>query len=123
METLTFAGIKGTVTEVSPQGNFVTFTLFDRVSIVGTTDNQFGWEERPDNDSGFLGFITYIGTDGTVTDIEQINGIISEFNGYFRSGEEVARPAKRVTGYPYEVKVRGLQAESMAQICTELIFN
>ncbi|MEB3190437.1 MAG: hypothetical protein VKL42_08860 [Snowella sp.] len=123
METLTFAGIKGTIKEVSPEGNFVTVELFDRVSIVGTFSNQWGWDEQPDEESGFVSFITYIGTDGTVTDIEKLNNVISEHNGYIRKGEEVARPSKRTSGYPYEVKVRGLSADSIKHICTNLIFD
>ena len=76
METITFAGINGVIKEVSPHGNFITVVLFDRLVIVGTTDNQFNWDENRDEESGFLAFITYIGTTGENEDLLKISELI-----------------------------------------------
>lgn len=120
METITFAGINGVIKEVSPHGNFITVVLFDRIVIVGTTDNAFGWDEKPDDESGFIGFITYIGTDGTFDDLININTLIKDYGGYFNKNEGIARDSKRIEAYPYEIKVRGFKPEDIESIATGL---
>ena len=123
METITFAGINGVIKEVSPHGNFITVVLFDRLVIVGTTDNQFNWDENKDEESGFLGFITYIGTTGEFDDLMNINALVQHYGGYFNKNEGEARESKRVEAYPYEIKVRGLKPEDIKLLGTNLIFN
>ena len=123
METITFAGINGVIKEVSPHGNFITVVLFDRLVIVGTTDNQFGWDENRDEESGFLAFITYIGTTGENEDLLKISELIDKYDGYFNKNEAVARDSKRVEAYPYEIKVRGLKPEDIKLLGTNLIFD
>ena len=123
METITFAGIKGVIKEVSPHGNFITVVLFDRLVIVGTTDNQFCWDENPDEESGFISFITYIGTDGSFNDLMNVNALISCYGGYFNKNEGQARESKRIEAYPYEIKVRGLKPEDIKLLGTKLIFD
>ena len=123
METITFAGINGVIKEVSPHGNFITVVLFDRLVIVGTTDNQFNWDENKDEESGFLAFITYIGTTGENEDLLKISELIDKYDGYFNKNEAVARDSKRVEAYPYEIKVRGLKPEDIKLLGTNLIFD
>ena len=123
METITFAGINGVIKETSPHGNFITVVLFDRLVIVGTTDNQFNWDENKDEESGFLGFITYIGTTGENEDLLKISELIDKYDGYFNKNEAVARDSKRVEAYPYEIKVRGLKPEDIKLLGTNLIFD
>jgi hypothetical protein len=45
MATVNFAGVEGEVIETSPHGSYVVVKLSDRITIVGTTNNQFNWEE------------------------------------------------------------------------------
>jgi len=113
MATLTFAGIEGQILETSPNGNYVTLQLSDRVSIVGTFSNDYNWDEVYESDSGFLAFITYIGTDGS--DTHSLFDFIAKNGGYFRKGEENPRPSKW-TDFPKEIKVRGLQPQAVVDL-------
>ena len=113
METLTFAGINGQVLESSPNGNYVTLQLSDRVTIVGTYSNEYGWDEMPDDDSGFCAFITYIGTDGS--DVKGLFQWVRDHQGYYHQREACTRPSKR-TNYPLEIKVRGLKPSAVIEL-------
>ena len=107
METLTFAGIQGEIIETSPNGNYLTVKLSDRITIIGTFSNEYCWDEITDAESGFISFITYIGTDAKFNEISIIYRFVENHGGYFRHCEYLPRAAKRVN-YPQEIKVRGL---------------
>ena len=113
METLTFAGIEGTIKHVSEHGNYVTLQFSDRVTIIGTFSNDYHWDEVDEPHSGFLAFITYIGTDGS--DTRSLFDFIAKNGGYFRKGEENPRPSKW-TDFPKEIKVRGLQPQAVIDL-------
>ena len=111
METIIFAGIEGQVLESSPHGNYLVVKLTDRITICGTFSNIWDWEEI-ENDSGFESFITYIGLENVGEAAEVIANIV-EFGGYFHRNEEQPRKAKRVPGYAFEIKARGLSFASI----------
>jgi len=113
MATLTFAGIEGQILETSPNGNYVTLQLSDRISIVGTFSNDYNWDEVYESDSGFLAFITYIGTDDS--DTHSLFDFVAQQGGYFREKEQYPRPSKR-TNFPKEIKVRGLQPQAVIDL-------
>lgn len=115
METLTFAGMVGRITDISPNGNYVTLRLSDRVTIIGTFSNEYSWDEIGDSSSGFIAFITYIGTDGLIQDTNFIYDFVAKHGGYFRHREEHPRLSKR-TEFPKEIKVRGLHPESVIDL-------
>jgi hypothetical protein len=107
---MNFAGIEGRILSKSPHGNYIAIALSDRVTIVGTYSNKFNWAEN--EESGFKSFITYIG-------LSQETGLkqwIADNNGYFNENEGTPRKAKRVTGYDWEIKVRGLSVESVLEL-------
>lgn len=115
MNTLVFAGIQGEIMETSPNGNYVTVKLSERVTIIGTFSNEYNWEEIPEADSGFISFITYIGTTGKFNELNVIYQFIEDNGGYFRHRDHLPRPAKRVD-YPQEIKVRGLTPEVVIEL-------
>ena len=114
METLTFAGIEGTIKHVSEHGNYVTLQFSNRVTIIGTFSNDYHWDIMPDIHSGFIAFITYIGLNSE-HELTGINSFISEHDGYFKAGEVVARKAKWVNS-KYELKVRGFHPQSVVDL-------
>jgi hypothetical protein len=115
METINFSGIKGQVIHTSPHGNYVTVKLSDRITIVGTFSNQFNWSESEDKSSGFLSFITYIGLRSPY-EVNKFKPWLINHNAYFNRDEDVPRTSKRVKAFPLEIKVRGLSAESVAEL-------
>jgi hypothetical protein len=114
-QKINFAGIEGKVVEVSPHGSFVVVELSDRITIVGTTNNQFNWEEMPDISSGFESFITYIGL-RSKSGAEKVKEIVGQVGGYTYAKESEARKAKRVRHFPLEIKIRGLSPEFVAEV-------
>lgn len=114
METLTFAGIEGTIKHVSEHGNYVTLQFSNRVTIIGTFSNDYHWDIMPDIHSGFIAFITYIGLNSE-HELTGINSFIAEHDGYFKAGEVVARKAKWVNS-KYELKVRGFHPQSVVDL-------
>lgn len=112
---INFGGIEGKVIESSPHSNYIVVALSDRITICGTFSNQFYWEESPDEDSGFISFITYIGL-LKHSEANKFRQWIVDNGGYFHRGEDNPRRAKRVTKFPLEIKVRGLSPESVAQL-------
>lgn len=116
METITFAGIEGEVIESSPHNNYLVVRLSARITIVGTFSNQFCWQEMPDASSGFEIFITYIGVRSTASASNTVKQIVAGVGGYFYSKEQQPRKSKRVKGFPFELKVRGLTADFVAEI-------
>jgi len=119
METLTFAGIQGEIIETSPNGNYLTVKLSDRITIIGTFSNEYAWEEITDADSGFIAFITYIGTTGKFNELNPIYQFVEDNGGYFKHRDHLPRPAKRVN-YPQEIKVRGLTPEAVIELVNSL---
>ena len=119
METINFCGTIGIVKDKSPHGNYLVVELSDRVSIVGTFNNAFQWEESRDKDSGFISFITYIGYNNS-DDLELIKELVCEDNGYFKKGEDKLRKAKRVRGCLYELKVRGFSPKNAIDVINRL---
>jgi len=115
MKTISFAGIEGQVLESSPHGSFLVVKLSDRITIVGTFNNQFDWEEAPDISSGFRSFITYIGVRSPVETTKYIN-FANENNGYFYKNETSSRRSKRIKNFPLELKVRGLTPQIVAHL-------
>ena len=115
MNTINFCGIEGKIIESSPHSNYLVVELSDRVTIVGTFSNHFCWLESPDEDSGFISFIAYIGLlkPGEANKFSQW---IVDNGGYFNRGEDNPRRAKRVTKFPLEIKVRGLSPKSVVQL-------
>lgn len=114
METLTFANMTGKIKEVSPDGNYVTLQLSERITIIGTFSNDYCWDEI-DDESGFIAFITYIGTNGKFSELNPIYQFIEDNGGYFRHRDHLPRPAKR-TDYPQEIKVRGLTPVAVMEL-------
>ena len=115
MEKINFAGIEGEVIETSPHGSYVVVRLSDRITIVGTTNNQFNWQEMPDAASGFESFVTYIGVRSS-SGGEQVKEIVAQVGGYTYKKEAEARNSKRVSAFPLEVKIRGLTPEFVAEV-------
>ncbi|MEO9124768.1 MAG: hypothetical protein ABI262_08795 [Microcoleus sp.] len=129
MTNITFAGVQGQVLESSPHGNYLVVKLSDRITIVGTFSNMFDWSEAPDEDSGFESFITYIGVrslrGGTPSQNEanQIKSLLQQNGGYFGKNDSEPRKAKRVQGFPMELKVRGLEADFVVDCINEGLIN
>ncbi|MEG5175583.1 hypothetical protein [Microcoleus sp. B3-D7] len=115
MSQINFAGIEGEIVETSPHGSYVVVRLSDRITIVGTTNNQFNWEEMPDASSGFDSFITYIGVRSKAGG-EKVKEIVQDVGGYTYAKESEARKAKRIKDFPYEIKIRGLTPEFVAEV-------
>lgn len=115
MTTLTFAGIEGEIMETSPNANYVTVKLNDRITIIGTFSNEYSWDEINEPNSGFISFITYIGTTGKFNELNAIYQFIENNGGSFRHREHLPRPAKRVS-FPQEIKVRGLTPEAVIEL-------
>ncbi|MEG3840475.1 hypothetical protein [Microcoleus sp. herbarium14] len=115
METINFAGIEGEIIESSPHNNYLVVRLSDRITIIGTFSNEFGWQEMPDASSGFESFITYIGVH-SIASAEKVKQIVADAGGYFYSKEQQPRKSKRVKAFPLELKVRGLTAEFVAEL-------
>jgi hypothetical protein len=109
-----FAGRKCGIIEQSPHGNFVVIELTKRVTVVGTFSNQFCWEESPDDDSGFVSFITYIGVRSKeeAEKVETLLELVSSTVSFKNPGDEF-RKAKRNQNFPCEMKVRGLTVNSI----------
>jgi hypothetical protein len=120
MTKITFAGISGEITEVSPHSSFVVVQLSNRVAICGAFVNKFSWSEIPEVQSGFESFITYIALNKS--ELLTVQGLIAKHGGYFRSGEELPRKLKRIVGSDraLELKVRDLSVESVVQLIREL---
>jgi len=120
MSRLTFNGLKGTVVEQSPHGNFVVVKLSRRVVICGTFSNQFCWEESRDADSGFESFITYVGLKANVlgfgNELRDFYAWLGNHGGYFNHRSEKLRKAQRVKSYKFECKVRGLSPETIPSL-------
>jgi hypothetical protein len=114
MNTINFAGIEGKVLQVSPHGNYVTVSLSDRITIVGTFSNKFNWPESTDESSGFTSFITYIGL--KQQEFSRFRDWVIVNNGYFEGDDGTPRQSKRVRRFPLEIKVRGLLAESVVEL-------
>jgi|688.fasta_scaffold38588_4 hypothetical protein len=114
MNTINFAGIEGKVLQVSPHGNYVTVSLSDRITIVGTFSNKFHWPESTDESSGFTSFITYIGL--KQQEFTRFRDWVIVNNGYFEGDDGTPRQSKRVRRFPLEIKVRGLLAESVVEL-------
>jgi len=106
---ITFAGIQGQILESSPHGSFLVVKLSDQITIVGTPNNPYSWQESPDEDSGFESFITYVGVrseaglmpsrvdaDRTYKmpkgyiDWETISGLVSVSLSTYRDGGDVS---------------------------------
>lgn len=115
MEKINFAGVEGEVVEVSPHGSYVVVKLSDRITIVGTTNNQFNWQEMPDASSGFDSFITYVGV-RSKADGEKVKEIVSQVGGYTYAKESEARKSKRIQDFPLEIKIRGLTPEFVTEV-------
>ncbi|MEG5043567.1 hypothetical protein [Microcoleus sp. B4-C1] len=115
MKKINFAGIEGEIVETSSHGSYVVVRLSDRITIVGTTNNQFNWEEMPDASSGFDSFITYIGV-RSKAGAEKVKGIVSQVGGYTYAKESEARKSKRIKDFPLEIKIRGLTPEFVADV-------
>ncbi|MDB9458942.1 hypothetical protein PN473_11080 [Dolichospermum circinale CS-545/17] len=120
---INFAGINGKVITSSPRGNYLVVRLSDseallqavRITITGTYSNQFNWEENNEFESGFKSFLTYIGIKND-NELDKYHQWIEENNGYFHHKDEVFRVSKRIKGFPYEIKVRGLSVESVVDL-------
>jgi len=115
MDKINFAGVEGEVIETSPHGSYVVVKLSDRITIVGTTNNQFNWQEMPDAASGFESFITYIGL-RSKTEASKYLDVVAKVGGYTVKKEAEPRKAKRVKDFPFEIKVRGLTPEFVAEV-------
>ena len=116
-QKINFAGVEGKVVELSPHASFVVVRLTNRITIVGTTNNQFNWEEMPDVSSGFDSFITYMGV-RSIPEGEKVLRIVAQVGGYTYRNESQARKAKRIKDFPLEVKIRGLTPDYIAQVIT-----
>lgn len=116
MTKITFAGIEGKITEVSPHSSFVVLQLSNRVAITGAFVNKFNWTEIPEIQSGFESFITYIALNRS--ELLKVQGLIASHGGYFRPGEEFPRTIKRIVGSDraLELKVRDLSVESVCEL-------
>ncbi|MEB3123736.1 MAG: hypothetical protein VKL41_21245 [Snowella sp.] len=113
MKTIKFAGLIGKVKETSPHGNYLVVKLSDRVTICGTFSNQWNWDESHDLDSGFVSFITYVGI--KENELSEISNLVKNLGGYFKANEDKPRKAKRVTGFPKELKIRGLHPDYIGE--------
>jgi hypothetical protein len=107
--------IEGEVIGTSPHGSYVVVKLSDRITIVGTTNNQFNWQESPDVSSGFESFITYIGLRSKSAG-KKVKQLVAEVGGYTYKKESEARKSKRIKDFPYEIKIRGLSPEFVAEV-------
>lgn len=115
MDKINFAGVEGEVIETSPHGSYVVVKLSDRITIVGTTNNQFNWQEMPDAASGFESFIMYIGIRSKTEATTYLN-LVATVGGYTLKKEAEPRKSKRVSAFPFEIKVRGLSPEFVAEV-------
>lgn len=112
---INFAGIDGKIVGSSPHGNYLIVQLTNRVTIIGTYSNKWNWEEVNEFESRFISFITYIGIKDN-EELEKYHKWIEENNGYFGNDDESCRPSKRIRGFAYEMKVRGLSVESVLNL-------
>jgi len=124
MNKIKFAGIQGQIVESSPHNSFLVVKLSDRITICGVIEgkNIWDWAESPDEDSGFESFITYIGIRSKV-EANQIKPLLQQNCGYFGKNDSEPRKAKRVKGFPLELKVRGLEAEFVVDCIIEGLIN
>jgi len=111
---ITFAGIQGKVLSISPHGSYLTVELSKRIIIVGAINNKFHWKENPEQQSGFVSFITYIGFNqpefyALSEQIHFYGGYIAEF-----------RNSKRNQHFPQEFKVKDLSVNSVLELINEL---
>lgn len=113
MNTITFAGIKGKVLKSSPHGNYCIVELCDRITIVGTKNNQYQWSE-PDSSSGFTSFIAYIGF--TTEEQSILHDQIQFYGGHIQD----SRDSKRNQHFPFEFKVKELSVDSLLNLFNEL---
>ncbi|CAD5988698.1 hypothetical protein PCC9214_05442 (plasmid) [Planktothrix tepida] len=111
---ITFAGIQGKVLSISPHGSYLTVQLSKRIVIVGAINNKFQWEENPEQQSGFVSFITYIGC--SKPELSAISDQIQFYGGQI----DDFRDSKRNKHFPLEFKVRKLSPESLVQLLNEL---
>lgn len=111
---INFAGIQGKVLSVSPHGSYLTVQLNKRIVIVGSYNNKFHWEENPEEKSGFVSFITYIGFNQP--EFSAISSQIQFYNGHI----DDFRDSKRNQYFPLEFKVRELTVDSVFQLIDEL---
>lgn len=114
MNTITFAGIKGKVLKSSPHGNYCIVELCDRITIVGTKNNQYQWSEAPDSSSGFTSFIAYIGFNQP--ELAAISDQIQFYGGHIQD----SRDSKRNQHFPFEFKVKELSISSLLNLFNEL---
>jgi hypothetical protein len=114
MNTITFAGIKGKVLKSSPHGNYCIVELCDRITIVGTKNNQYQWSEAPDSSSGFTSFIAYIGF--TTEEQSSLSDQIQFYGGHIQD----SRDSKRNQHFPFEFKVKELSISSLLNLFNEL---
>lgn len=117
-QKINFAGVEGTIAEISPHGSFVAVDLTDRLTIVGTTNNMFNWEEMPDINSGFESFITYIGV-RSKSSAEKVKEVVAQVGGYTYAKESQPRPSKRIKRFPLELKIRGLSPDFIAEVINQ----
>ncbi len=115
MNIINFSGIEGEITETSPHGSYVVVKLSDRITSFGTTNNQFNWQESPDVSSGIESFITYIGL-GSKSAAEKVKQLVAEVGGYTYKKESEAPKSKRIKHFCYEIKIRGLSPEFVAEV-------
>ncbi|MFM6209210.1 hypothetical protein [Planktothrix sp.] len=111
---ISFAGIQGKVLSISPHGSYLTVQLSKRIVIVGTYSNKFGWSGNPEQQSGFVSFITYIGAKPNEEFAlrDQIN--------YYGGNIHSLRQSKRNKHFPLEFKVYELTVPSLLQLFNEL---
>lgn len=114
MNTILFAGIKGQVLKSSPHGSFLVVKLSARIVIVGAINNKFHWKENPEQQSGFVSFITYIGFNQP-----ELSAILDHIHFYGGHVDDF-RDSKRNKHFPLEFKVRELSSESLVQLLNEL---
>ncbi|MEG4286404.1 hypothetical protein QUB68_25055 [Microcoleus sp. A006_D1] len=118
MSKIIFAGIQGQVLESSPNGSFLVVKLSDRITICGAVVNKFDWDIAPDEDSGFESFITYIGVRSQI-DADRIKPLLQQNGAYFGKDGSDPRKSKRCRSYPFELKVRGLEADFVVDCINE----
>lgn len=122
MNKINFAGIQGQIVESSPHNNYLVVKLSDRITIVGTFSNQFDWPESSDEDSGFVSFITYVGVRSR-SEADNIKPLLQRSGGFFGKDGSEPRKSKRCRSYPFELKVRGLEAEFVVDCINEGLIN
>jgi len=120
MTNITFAGIEGEIIESSPHSSFLVVKLSDRIIICGVIAgrNMWHWDIASDEDSGFESFITYVGV-RSQSEADRIKPFLQQNGGHFGKDGSEPRKAKRIKGFPMELKVRGLEAEFVVDCINE----